>query len=92
MTKEHPRLGQPLFSEKYGEMYSFAANDPIVFHLVRAYDAIWNLMYVPHDMKFDDIRQNASINLDAIGVTIEKVLGEKVFDLESKPIKPEGDK
>lgn len=74
-----PRLGQPLFSKKYGELYNKACDDPIVGNFILAYDQIFNLLYYPMDMETKDIFRNAEITLDRLGRAIEQAFGEQVF-------------
>lgn len=85
--KRYPRLAQPLFHSKYSKDYALAWKEPMLASFIRAYDAIYNLLYTPQDMAAEDILENAEINLDSLGGAIEKVLGEKVFQTSGTGVK-----
>lgn len=83
--KRYPRLAQPLFHSKYSKDYALAWKEPMLASFIRAYDAIYNLLYYPTNMTTEDIFANAEVNLEALGGAIEKVLGEKVFQPLANP-------
>jgi hypothetical protein len=74
-----PRLKQPLFTATV-EGYRKAENDAILYSFIRAYDAIWNLVYYPQDMPTEDILNNGEINLQALGNAIEQAFGDEMFE------------
>lgn len=91
MNIVRPRLQQPLFHEKYGKAYADAGkiiddkgnvrdDAVLLFTFIRAYDAIWNLLYYPKNMDTEDIFKNGEINLDALGQALERALGAKIFE------------
>lgn len=74
-----PRLHQPLFDQKCSPMYGQAGYIKPLRDAIRAYDALWNFVYHPDDIKPEDIVENAKINMACLGEMIESTMGPMVF-------------
>ena len=77
-----PRLIQPLMKQpEYPEMLH-----ELGYSMVRAYDCIYNLLYMPNDITPAERIKNAEINLSVLGDLVLKLAGEQVFSHDPRQL------
>ncbi len=79
-----PRLTQPLFAGAQAKAKQ--SEDQTLYHLVRAYDAIWSLVYKPDDMRPEDRISNARANLIMLSDLLEQALGTEAFESDPRQL------